>query len=84
MPWISMLLWTTSVVVPAVPETMETCWPAKALISEDLPAFILPKKPMWVRFAEGVWFSVFSMGSCGLLSVKRSALQDFFIPESGG
>ena len=55
-------LYTGSVVVPAISATMETFWPEKALINEDLPLFVFPKIPMCRRFAEGVSFNVTAIG----------------------
>jgi len=44
------------VVVPGTSDTIAACWPQNAFSSEDLPLFILPKKPICSRFALGVSF----------------------------
>ena len=49
---------TGSVVVPFVSDTMESACPVNALIKLDFPQFLLPKMPMWIRFAEGVLFKL--------------------------
>lgn len=55
--FISMDLYTGSVVVPSLFDTMEMSLFAKAFIIELFPAFTFPKKPMWILFPELVLLS---------------------------
>ena len=50
----SMDLRTGSVVVPFMFETMDRLWPVMAFTRLDFPAFLFPKKPIWILSPEGV------------------------------
>jgi hypothetical protein len=83
-----MALNTGSVVVPATSDTSDTRWPVRALISEDLPAFRLPNRPMCSRAERGVFgCSILipprTRRKRRVLSFSRVFLQQIHHTESG-
>jgi len=68
---ISIVLNTGSVVVPATADTSDISCLVIALITLLFPAFLLPKRPIWTRFALGVLFMKLTSQYTGFRYAQR-------------